>query len=258
MLRARGFLKGTADSFLGCNNFHIHATMALRNPKCMFNSATALHRVFIAPIEQSNLLISRRLPPPRQALSPSVLQTRLYTAGPVPEKRTIQDDLIKSWSIRLVNDDGTLGEIRSTRQVLEEIDRNVYSLVQVGPTVPGVPSVCKIMNKKAMREAEKARAKAARNNSGNVKTLELNWAIDKGDLGHRLDKMKKFLEKGLKVEIALASKRRGKQATEEEAAALLRRIRETVQELPGSKELKPMEGRMLRTATMFFGKSESG
>jgi translation initiation factor IF-3 len=115
------------------------------------------------------------------------------------------------------------------------------------------------MNKRAMRDAEKAKAKAARRGGGaGTKTLELNWAIDKGDLGHRLDKMKTFLEKGLKVEIVLASKRRGKQATEEEAQLLLRKIKDAVKEVDGAKEMKPMEGKLLRTATVYLGKAESG
>jgi translation initiation factor IF-3 len=115
------------------------------------------------------------------------------------------------------------------------------------------------MNKRAMREAEKAKAKAARSGAAAAgsKTLELNWAIDQGDLRHRLEKMKKFLEKGLRVEIALASKRKGKQATPEEAQALLKRIREVVKE-QGAKELKPMEGQMLRAATLYLGKVEQG
>jgi translation initiation factor IF-3 len=167
--------------------------------------------------------------------------------------------MIKAWSIRLVNQDGTLGDIRSTHDVLESIDRGVETLVQVSPEQPGVPPVCKIMNKRAMRDAEKAKAKAARRGGGaGTKTLELNWAIDKGDLGHRLDKMKTFLEKGLKVEIVLASKRRGKQATEEEAQLLLRKIKDAVKEVDGAKEMKPMEGKLLRTATVYLGKAESG
>lgn len=235
--------------------------MALRGSRCLFNSAVALHRVFVAPIEQSQVVLTHRPSPPRSAtFSPSLLQTRRYASGPdSTERRLPHDDLIKSWSIRLVNEDGTLGDIRSTQDVLESIDRGIETLVQVSPEQPGVPPVCKIMNKRAIRDAEKAKAKAARRSGGSgTKTLELNWAIDKGDLGHRLDKMKTFLEKGLKVEIVLASKRRGKQATEEEAQVLLGKIKEAVKEVEGAREVKPMEGKLLRTATVYLGKVESG
>jgi translation initiation factor IF-3 len=233
--------------------------MAMRCSRSIFSTATALHRVFITPIEQSNLLLTQRLPPPRTIFSPSVLQTRCY-AGPAPiERRLPHDDLIESWSIALVNEDGTLSPSRSKHEVLESLDRSTQTLVQVAPSQPGTLPICKIMNKRAMREAEKAKAKAARSGAAAAgsKTLELNWAIDQGDLRHRLEKMKKFLEKGLRVEIALASKRKGKQATPEEAQALLKRIREVVKE-QGAKEMKPMEGQMLRTATLYLGKVEQG
>lgn len=232
------------------------ATMALRNPRCVFSTAKALHRVFVAPIEQSNLLLTRRLPLARTSQPPpppSLLQTRYYAAPVYSERRLPHDDLIKAWSVILVNEDGSLSELRSKQLVLESFDRATHSLVQVQPCEPGAAPICKILNKRAMRDAEKAKAKAARGTGAGTKTLELNWAIDRGDLGHRLDKMRKFLEKGLKVEIVLASKRKGRQASPEEAQALLKRIREVVGEVPGVRETKPMEGSVLKVATLYIG-----
>ena len=234
--------------------------MAMRRPRCIFNSAAALHRIFIAPIEQSSLLLTHRLPAPRTTSSPALLvQARRYAASPSPtERRLPHDDLIKCWSIRLVNEDGTLGEVRSTFDVLESLDRSTETLVQVTADETNAVPICKIMNKQAMREAEKARAKAARRGGtgGASKTLELNWAIDKNDLAHRMDRMRKFLQKGMKVEIVLASKRKGKQASEEEAEELLRSIKKVAKEMEGVKEVKPMEGKLLKSATLFFGRQQ--
>jgi translation initiation factor IF-3 len=259
LTQVRTVLDAVRVSFQTRNYLRKAVSMAMRSSRCIFSTATALHRVFIAPIEQSTLLVTPHLPPPRTRPSSAFHQTRCYAAPPFPERRLPHDDLIKSWSVILVNEDGTLGEPRSTYDVLQTIDRSVETLVQVSPNEDATIPICKIMNKKAMREAEKAKAKAAsRGGLVGTKTIELNWAIDRGDLGHRLDKIKKFLDKGLKVEIALASKRRGKQATEEEAHALLRRIREVVKEVNGAKEIKPMEGRLLRTATLYIGKLEAG
>lgn len=232
--------------------------MVLRSSRCVFSTAAALHRVFVAPIEQSSLLFAQRLPLPRPSIPTSFLQTRYYAAPVFSERRLPHDDLIKSWSVVLVNEDGTLGESRSTQEILESIDRATETLVQVAPSQPGVLPVCKIMNKRAMRDAEKAKAKAARGGNMGTKTLELNWEIDRGDLGHRMDKMRKFLEKGLKVEIALSSKRKGKKATPDEAEMLLKRIREAVGEVKGAREIKPMEGTLLRTATLYTGRMQQG
>ncbi|PSS13150.1 hypothetical protein M430DRAFT_36283 [Amorphotheca resinae ATCC 22711] len=229
----------------------------MRSPRCIFSAATALHRVFIAPIEQSNLQFALRIPSSTAFISHSPAyilpqQRRCYAAPSSTERRLPRDDQIKSWSVTLVDENGKLSEPRQTSAVLDSIDRNKDSLVVVAQGEPGTPPICRIMNKKAMRDAEKAKAKAARGSSITTKTIELNWAIDKGDLWHRMDKMKQFLSKGFRVEIMLASKKKGRQATVEEAEELLRKIKEAVGEVEGSKETKPMEGKLLKAATLYL------
>lgn len=224
--------------------------MALRRSQCIFNTATALQRVFILPIEQSTPRFAHRTAAP---LTLSLAQQTRSYASPAPSQRRLpHDDMIKSWSVILVNEDGTLGETRSTYDIMQTIDRRVDSLVQVAPSEPGQIPVCKIVNKREAREAEKARSKAARGAGVVSKTLELNWAIDRGDLGHRLDRMKGFLAKGYKVEISLAGKKKGKQATQEEAWALIKRVLDVVAEVDGAREAKPMEGKVLGTATLYL------
>ena len=106
------------------------------------------------------------------------------------------------------------------------------------------------MNKKAMRDAEKAKQVAARKSMVATKTIELNWAIDGNDLEHRLHRMRDFLGKGNKVEVMMAPKRKGRKATEEEARVLVQRIREAI-EREGARESKTMEGKLLGTATIY-------
>jgi translation initiation factor IF-3 len=151
-----------------------------------------------------------------------------------------------------VDEDGKVQDYpRSTADILSSIDRKKFSLCVVVPGEPGVPPICKIMSKERMREAEKARQKAERNSKGGMaKTIELNWAIDRHDLGHRMDKLKGFLEKGCKVDVVCAKKRRGKTALPEEAQRLLARIREVCGSVEGSREFKPMEGKLLETVTL--------
>jgi translation initiation factor IF-3 len=85
-----------------------------------------------------------------------------------------------------------------------------------------------------------------------IKTIELNWAIDANDLGHRLAKMKEFLEKGSKVEVILAPKRRGRKATPEESRAVVDRIMAAVGEVDGAKEAKMMAGNLGAQCTIFL------
>lgn len=221
----------------------------------MFNTATALHRVFIAPIERSNLTHLRHNSPQsllRITTAPKLLQQQARNYANKAEKsRLPRDDEIKSWSVVLVDDEGKLEEPRSTYDILSSIDRKTHSLVVVSAGEPGSPPICKIMDKKVMREAEKAKALAARKAVVTTKTIELNWAIDGNDLGHRLQRIKDFLGKGNRVEVMMAAKRKGKKATEEEAQRLVDKVRAAIGECEGAKESKPMEGKLLGTATIY-------
>jgi translation initiation factor IF-3 len=91
-----------------------------------------------------------------------------------------------------------------------------------------------------------------------LKTIELNWAIDANDLGHRIKRVTDFLAKGNRVEVVMAGKRKGRRATTEEARSLMTRVREAVEEVEGAKEWKPMEGAVLGQATLYFeGKAQN-
>ncbi len=103
-----------------------------------------------------------------------------------------------------------------------------------------------------MRDAEKVKAKAARDSVVTTKTIELNWAIDIYDLGHRLQRIREFLGKGHRVEVIMAPKRKGKKATEAEAQSLVDRVRSVVGQCEGSRESKPMEGKLLGTAMIYL------
>jgi translation initiation factor IF-3 len=231
----------------------------MRGSICAFNPAAALHRVFIAPIERSKLQFVRQISSPYSffnvaAPKLSSQQRRCYAE---PAKRRLpRDDEIKAWSVALVNEDGRLEDPRPTYDILQSIDRKTQSLVTVAAGEPGVPPICKIMDKKEMREAEKARAKAARGSGVTTKTIELNWAIDDNDLGHRLKRAKDFLQKGNRVEFMMAAKKRGRQATPEQATELVKRIKDVIGEVEGAKETRAMEGKLLGLATIYVeGKS---
>lgn len=218
----------------------------------MFSTAAALHRVFIAPIEHSQLQFAPRLTAIRssQIQSWHVLNQQqqrgfLVFNNKAAKSRLPRDDEIEARSVSVVDQDGKLHDPRSTTRVLASFDRKTHSLVTVVEGEPGVPPICKIMEKKVLRDAEKAQDKARRKAaSGKIgKTIELNWAIDNNDLGHRLKKMRDFLEKGYKVEVVLAKKRKGKVMGTEECEALIKRVRKAREEVEGSSE-KRMEGKV--------------
>lgn len=144
--------------------------------------------------------------------------------------------------MQLVSEDSdSLLPPESPRSILARMDRKTNFLVEVaGATGTGLP-VCRILPKKGVREYEKAKRQKPRSRSNLMKMLELNWAIEPNDLKHKLDKMKGFLEEGRKVELTIAKKRRGRDATEGEKAKLLDFIKKFAQGLVGVKEYKAIE-----------------
>lgn len=143
--------------------------------------------------------------------------------------------------------------------VMKNLDTKLYRLVQLSPDDD--PNhrdrpICKIVSKKSAYEAEQRKkaqqkeAKAIKSKEQSLKTLELNWAIDPNDLGHRLDKVKEFLAEGRKVEIVLASKKRGRKASPQECKDVLDRIKSAVGDVKGAVEAKPFEGKMAGFGTV--------
>ena len=131
-------------------------------------------------------------------------------------------------------------------------------LVQVGERSDH--SICKIMENRILirkrfedRKREKEAAKAARSSA--PKELEINWAVSSNDLNTKLKQLEGFISTGKKVTVVLASKRRQRKASPEEAQKVLDSIRERLVEI-GARETKPMEGKLLTTATIFVEKNK--
>jgi len=121
---------------------------------------------------------------------------------------------------------------------------------------PGKLPICKIIDKKALYAQKKAKAENAKKSKQNAatksKTIELNWAIEQGDLGHRLKKLQDFLGKGVKVEVMIAPKRRGKIATQEDAAEVVKQLKAAALEVPGAREVKGTSGIIGKEYTVAF------
>lgn len=164
-------------------------------------------------------------------------------------------------------------------RVLRSLDQKAERLVQVAEGISvsrasygdeggeeaqwiDIP-LCKIVNKKEQYDHQRQRKEASKEQkkksaaAASVKTLELNWAIDPNDLGHRLDKVRQFLGEGRKVEVVLASKKKGRKATAAECNGLLENIRKAANEA-AAREVGPMEGKLGGfTVLRFQGKTPS-
>ena len=173
------------------------------------------------------------------------------------EDQRNRDEGIPSHKICLVQPDGKLGLPQALSYALRVIDRKAEYIEQLDE-IDGIP-ICKLINKKEAREAAKARKKQ-RQPSAVTKYLELNWAIDKNDLAHRLGKLREFLEQGRRVEVLLLKKKkkRMRDATEEEGRQTLETLGRFVEGVEGAREMRPMEGTFLGRATLFYeGKAKA-
>ncbi|KJZ70251.1 hypothetical protein HIM_10365 [Hirsutella minnesotensis 3608] len=86
---------------------------------------------------------------------------------------------------------------------------------------------------------------------GKTKELDVSWAIGPHDLAIKMRQMGRFVQRGMRVELTVERKRGGRPTTEEEAAALLRSIREHVEANGGKLKGEP-SGEPLRTVKMII------
>ena len=125
-----------------------------------------------------------------------------------------------------------------------------------GADPPRYYPIVKIFDKKLEREKETEKRKAGKEKKQQTKQLEVSWTIGEGDLGHRLGRLKEFLEKGWKVEMLFGVKRKGwnqrREATLEEVTKVLDKIREAVKEIEGAKEWREMQGKAGGEAVLYF------
>lgn len=224
------------------------------------STAKALYRVFVLPPLTAG--------PPRAAIATlpltrpfSQTSIRCRAGSRPPEVRQQKwNDEINSEFVHIVEADGRLsGAPRRLRSVLASLDlreSRVIQLTKEGDETPDGLPICRIRNIKEFVDEErrnKARQKEQRKESKlrtEPKSLELNWAIDQNDLGHRMGKLRGFLAEGRRVEMILAAKKRGRKASMEECEALLERIRTEAESVPGTTFMGELDGKLGAFSTL--------
>jgi translation initiation factor IF-3 len=259
----------------------------MNSTTCLWNSRYALYRTFIYPLERREIssigLRSRPsricLPATRSFSVQSIKNSgansnangngnrngngRVGAPGTSARDRPPQDHEITDRWVMVVNEDKKLEGPYRTVDLLARLGLTAETLRVVVPRDPGNKeqpnAICRIINKKAEFEAQRARKEKERlekvsqkKGIGKTKTLELNWAISAHDLQHKMKNLRDFLEKGYKVEVLLAKKKRSRAATAEECKALVESVQEAVKGVPGAKEWKSSDGIALKSMTFFF------
>ncbi len=165
------------------------------------------------------------------------------------------DEQIDTPEVRVKSDDGGgLSEPRDLFQVLDSIDRSTQHVLQLSKPGEHEYAVVRVVQRKDLIKQIRDKEDAARQakmaqKEKKPKQIELNWAISSNDLQLKLKQMEDFLRKGKKVELMLAAKRHQRKASIEEAEALMRTIKDKLNEI-GAIEVAPMEGGLLKQALM--------
>ncbi|KAK9773766.1 hypothetical protein SCAR479_09407 [Seiridium cardinale] len=243
---------------------HLEATSTARPPFYLLSP-----RLFSTTTPQ---LYIRSRPKPTGAGGPK--PSRLPSDNAIPY-RWVRIADCRAHGLQPEKEDSTsdLSAPQRTADILKGLNRQKYSLVMVAvPSRRRAPAeseegedeslqaqaakerqnapVCRIMDKFAFAKAAEEKEKAARQKELNRKELELNWAIAPNDLQHRLRQFRDFLEKGKRVELMLAKKKRGRRATKEEGDTLVAALKETAEGV-GAKQVK-MDGNFPGIVNMVF------
>lgn len=266
----------------------------MQNSKCLFNSAIALRHVFLSgALAAESIAIQQQAT--RQLSRPSHLAQRLsqgnnvsrpFSTQPVlfkiarnsqrknenqqtSQNRAPRDREIRAPFVHIITSNGISNAMR-TSNVLQDLDPRVESLVVVSMP-PGRDEdpdnydrrrpqwpICKIVDTQKERQEEYAKKKQMRKKTVMSKELEINWGIAMNDLEvTKLRQLKKFLAKGMQVQISLVAKGKSRKsgkknvASDEEAKAILKAIQAAVAEIPGSTEAKA-EGEIGYTMTIVY------
>lgn len=265
----------------------------MQSLRCVYSPAKALSRVFLPHLEATTAAARPALLLPSTCLSPRLFSTtrarpKLFggkkKAEKPPSRKPISrfptDNAIPYKWVVVANPDGSLAERQRTADVLRRLDRSKYTLAMVAPPVEPreegqdeeglgaedagyqgaqqlkeLAPVCRIIDKHAHAKAEEDKEKEWRRKQKNIKELEINWAIDSHDLKHRLDRFLEFLEKGKRVEVTLARKRKSRPATPQEASALVDRFSECAAVVPAQCVTKV--GQFPKLMTMAFEQTKA-
>ncbi|KAL2107055.1 hypothetical protein VUR80DRAFT_5775 [Thermomyces stellatus] len=145
-----------------------------------------------------------------------------------------------------------------TTKVLRSLDPTTHTLRVVAAGDGNVP-ICRIFDLRAeaeQRAAREAKEKENERKKNKYKILEVGWGIAENDLAIKMDRMRRFLEDGCRVEVVLLKKKGAKKVDVDGCEGLVGRVRQAISEVGGAKEARPMEGEVGKQVKMFVEKVE--
>lgn len=154
------------------------------------------------------------------------------------------NELITAETVQLIDDTGLNKGVTALSEALELAEQAGLDLVEISPHSD--PPVCKILDYgkykfQAQKKASEARKKQK---TVEVKEIKMRPNIDTHDYDVKMRAMCRFFEEGDKVKVTLRFRGR-EMAHQELGVALLRRVREQVEELAKVESEPRLEGRQM-------------
>ncbi|ODN78370.1 hypothetical protein L202_04011 [Cryptococcus amylolentus CBS 6039] len=146
----------------------------------------------------------------RATLAPRYASSRAPPSAPPPTSTIgLRDSAIPHRTVRLATPTG-LSQPQSLSSILPTYDPSHHSLILV--STDGPHAIVKLVSRAEEREKEKEREdkeRVKRKMGMEEKEVQVSWQSAKGDLEHKLDTAKGLLEKGDRVQVVFANRKRG-------------------------------------------------
>ncbi|OTB18885.1 hypothetical protein K445DRAFT_314730 [Daldinia sp. EC12] len=221
----------------------------------------------LPPAPPSHVRTFSAAPPLRRMFSTTRSYKRIDPLQKHPSNENIPYDYVRVVGQVPPDEEGgsTLGPAQPIDSVLRTLDRKTHALVMVAPppaaadpdTLDASAAICRIIDKAAAKAAAIEAEQRARRKAIDTKELEFSWGISPHDLGHKLRRLRQFLDQGLSVEVILAKKRGGKPVPVETAEEVLKAVRASLKDVEGAKESRKMDGKVGGIVRLYFeGPSE--
>jgi translation initiation factor IF-3 len=131
--------------------------------------------------------------------------------------------------VRLIDEKGENVGTVTIDEALKMTWERGYDLVEVGPSEN--PPVCKMMDYGKLKYQERKKRSGTKQAGGELKELGLSMKIDGHDLETKMNKARKFLDRGFKVKFNLLLRGREKAFQDTLAVELLDRIVEAMSDV---------------------------
>jgi len=147
-------------------------------------------------------------------------------------------------SVRLVNANGDMVGVVSTRDALLAAEEAGLDLVEVSPNAD--PPVCKILDYGKYKYELQKKANEARKKQKviEVKEVKLRPNIDEHDYEIKMRNMKRFIEEGDKVKVTMRFRGR-EMAHQDIGMNVLVRVRDELDEMAKVEQMPKLEGKQM-------------